>query len=102
MHALTLIATALPHLDLAGALPLLHIAAGPPINAENMIKEIANWLVKILAAVGFLFLIIDLFKHVATSPRDLGAAGKDIFVMIVLIAVAAKAEEIVKWGQSLL
>jgi hypothetical protein len=111
MHTLTHAISTLPHL--LAALPvfdagsLLHSAAvlfasDPPIKAENMIKEIATWLTKILSAVAFLFLIIDLFKHVATSPRDLGAAGKDIFVMIVLIAVAAKAEEIVKWGQSLL
>lgn len=111
MNALTLIANtlphalpALPHVDLA-ALPdlasLLNVL-DPPIRAENMIKEIATWLTKILSAVAFLFLIIDLFKHVASSPRDLGAVGKDIFVMILLIAIAAKAEDLVKWGQNLL
>jgi hypothetical protein len=111
MHTLTHAILALPHLlttlPALDAGSVIHsavtlIASDPPIKAENMIKEIATWLTKILSAVAFLFLIIDLFKHVATSPRDLGAAGKDIFVMIVLIAVAAKAEEIVKWGQSLL
>jgi hypothetical protein len=102
MHALTLIVSTLPHVELGQSLPLFHILAAPPINAENMIKEIANWLVKILAAVGFLFLIIDLFKHVASSPRDLGSAGKDIFVMVILLAVAAKAQEIVAWAQNLL
>jgi hypothetical protein len=102
MHTLTILVSTLPHIDVASSLPLFHAFAGPPINAENMIKEIANWLVKILAAVGFLFLIIDLFKHVASSPRDLGAAGKDIFVMVVLLAIAARAEAIVGWAQSLL
>ena len=42
------------------------------------------------------------FAFANTPPRDLGAAGKDIFVMIILIAVAARAEAIVNWGQSLL
>jgi hypothetical protein len=101
MHALTVLISTLPHIDLSSSLMLLSIV-GPPINAENMIKEIANWLVKILAAVGFLFLIIDLFKHVASSPRDLGAAGKDIFVMVILLAIAARAEAIVGWAQNLL
>ncbi|HWQ13905.1 MAG TPA: hypothetical protein VNL77_13990 [Roseiflexaceae bacterium] len=102
MHALTLIANMLPHVDLASSLPLFHVFAGPPINPDKMIIEIADWLVKILAAVGFLFLIIDLFKHVVSSPRDLGAAGKDIFVMCILLAVAARAQDIVTWAQGLL
>ena len=99
-----LLSAALP-LDLTGLASIgaaFTGAAGPPIQAETMIKEIATWLTKILSAVAFLFLIIDLFKHVTASPRDLGAAGKDIFVMIILIAVAARAEAIVNWGQSLL
>src|SRR5262245_17947944 len=41
-------------------------SAAPPIGAENMVKEIATWLTKILSSVAFLFLIIDLFKHVTT------------------------------------
>lgn len=107
MHLLTHALTALPHLpllDLSGLTDLASLLTlnDPPLKAENMIKDIATWLTKILSAVAFLFLIIDLFKHVATSPRDLGAAGKDIFVMIILIAIAAKAESIVTWGQSLL
>lgn len=95
---------ALPALDLSGCWDTASalVLNDPPIKAETMIKEIATWLTKILSAVAFLFLIIDLFKHVTSSPRDLGAAGKDIFVMIMLIAVAARAEEIVRWGQSLL
>jgi hypothetical protein len=48
------------------------------------------------------YFVIDLFKHVATSPRDLGAAGKDALVMVILLAVAAKADVLVAWAQSAL
>lgn len=87
----------------AGDLTLaLTPASPPPLDPTNLLKDIFQWLVRILAAAGMIFFVIDLFKHVATSPRDLGAAGKDALILIILLAVAAKADVLVTWAQSAL
>jgi hypothetical protein len=86
----------------AGNLTLAVLSSPPPLDPSNLLKDIFTWLVRILGAVGMLYFVIDLFKHVATSPRDLGAAGKDALVMVVLLAVAAKADVLVTWAQSAL
>ena len=78
------------------------VASPPPLDPTGLLTDIFGWLVKILAAVGMVYFVIDLFKHVATSPRDLGAAGKDALVMMILLAVASKADVLVKWAQSAL
>ncbi len=83
-------------------LTLAIASSPPPLDPTNLLKDIFTWLVKILSAVAMIYFVIDLFKHVATSPRDLGAAGKDALVMVVLLAVAAKAEVLVIWAQSAL
>lgn len=74
----------------------------PPLDPTNLLKALATWLLKILAAVGLVYFVIDLFKHVASSPRDLGAAGKDALILMLLLAVAAKGEVLVSWAQSAL
>ena len=89
-------------LKLAGDLTLAVLASPPPLDPTNLLTDIFKWLVKILAAVGMIYFVIDLFKHVATSPRDLGAAGKDALIMVVLLAVAAKADVLVAWAQTAL
>ena len=96
--------TALINLALTHAsdLTLAALAAPPPLDPTNLLTDIFKWLLRILSAVGMVYFVIDLFKHVATSPRDLGAAGKDALVMVVLLAVAAKADVLVKWAQSAL
>jgi len=76
--------------------------APPPLDPSNLLKDIFSWLVKILAGVGMVYFVIDLFKHVASSPRDLGAAGKDALILVVLLAVAAKADVLVTWAQGAL
>lgn len=86
----------------AGDLTLAVLASPPPLDPTNLLTDIFKWLVKILAAVGMIYFVIDLFKHVATSPRDLGAAGKDALIMVVLLAVAAKADVLVAWAQTAL
>jgi hypothetical protein len=91
----------LSHLH-AGDLTLAVLLSPPPLDPTNLLKDIFTWLVRILGAVGMLYFVIDLFKHVATSPRDLGAAGKDALIMVVLLAVAAKADVLVAWAQSAL
>jgi len=74
----------------------------PPLDPTNLLKDIFTWLVRILGAVGMIYFVIDLFKHIASSPRDLGAAGKDALIMVVLLAVAAKADILVAWAQTAL
>jgi len=86
----------------ASELTLAVLASPPPLDPTNLLTDIFKWLVKILAAVGMIYFVIDLFKHVATSPRDLGAAGKDALIMVVLLAVAAKADVLVAWAQTAL
>ena len=86
----------------ASDLTLVVLASPPPLDPTNLLTDIFKWLVKILAAVGMIYFVIDLFKHVATSPRDLGAAGKDALIMVVLLAVAAKADVLVAWAQTAL
>ena len=91
----------LAHLH-ASDLMLAVLLAPPPLDPTNLLKDIFTWLVRILGAVGMLYFVIDLFRHVATSPRDLGAAGKDALIMVILLAVAAKADVLVAWAQSAL
>jgi hypothetical protein len=83
-------------------LTLLVLTAPPPLDPTNLLTDIFNWLVKILSAVAMVFFVIDLFKHVASSPRDLGAAGKDALILVVLLAIAAKADVLIKWATSAL
>ncbi len=83
-------------------LTLAVLASPPPLDPTNLLTDIFNWLVKILSAVAMVFFVIDLFKHVASSPRDLGAAGKDALIMVVLLAVTAKADVLVTWAQGAL
>ena len=86
----------------AGDVTLALVFSPPPLDPTNLLKDIFTWLVRILGAVGMLYFVIDLFKHVASSPRDLGAAGKDALIMVVLLAVAAKADILVAWAQTAL
>jgi len=79
-------------------LTLAVLASPPPLDPTNLLTDIFNWLLKILSAVAMVFFVIDLFKHVASSPRDLGAAGKDALILVVLLAIAAKADVLVKWA----
>ena len=87
---------------IAHQLALAMASSPPPLDPTNLLKDIFTWLVKILSAVAMIYFVIDLFKHVATSPRDLGAAGKDALVMVILLAVAAKADVLVTWAQGAL
>lgn len=96
--------TALFNLALAhaGDLVLTALLSPPPLDPTTLLKDIFAWLVRILGAVGMLYFVIDLFKHIASSPRDLGAAGKDALIMVILLAVAAKADVLVAWAQGAL
>jgi len=96
---LTLFNFAFSHM---GDLTLAALASPPQLDPTNLLTDIFNWMVKILSAVVMLYFVIDLFKHIASSPRDLGAAGKDALILVVLLAIAAKADVLVKWAQSAL
>ena len=89
-------------LSIAGHLVDALLMAPPPLDPTNLLKDLFTWLVRILGAVGMGFFVIDLFKHIAASPRDLRAAGLDGLVMVILLAVAAKADLLVAWAQSAL
>lgn len=102
MYTLTITELTIALSTLAHQLTLGLAAAPPPLDPTNLIKDITSWLIKILAAVGALYFVVDLFKHIASSPRDIGAAGKDALVMVVLLAVAAKGEVLITWAQSAL
>ena len=78
------------------------LMAPPPLDPTNLLKDLFTWLVRILGAVGMVFFVIDLFRHIAASPRDLRAAGIDGLVLVILLAVAAKADVLVTWAQSAL
>ena len=82
----------------AGDLTMAVLSSPPPLDPTNLLTDIFNWLVKILSAVAMIYFVIDLFKHIASSPRDLGAAGKDALVLVVLLAIAAKADVLIAWA----
>lgn len=86
----------------AGTLAITATLAPPPIDPTNLINAIFQWLLRILSAVAMIYFVIDLFKHIASSPRDLVAAGKDALVLVVLLAVAAKADVLVTWARGAL
>lgn len=77
---------------------LLMANTPPPIDPTNLITDLSTWLVKILAVVGMLYFILDLFRHVTATPRDLRAAGIDGLTFVILLAAAAKAGALVQWA----
>src|SRR6266545_3567932 len=77
-------------------LTLAVLASPPPLDPTNLLTDIFNWLVKILSAVAMVFFVIDLFKHVASSPRDLGAAGTGALILIGLVVFELRC-----WGRSM-
>lgn len=73
----------------------------PPIDPTGPIRDLTTWVIKILGVVAVLFFVIDLFKHITASPRDLRSIGVDVFTMAVVIGVATKAEALVQWATTL-
>ncbi len=98
-----MIGTLLSHiLTTGGQLAHVLLLAPPPLDPTNLLKDLFTWLVRILGAAGMVFFVIDLFRHIAASPRDLRAAGIDGLIMVILLAVAAKADVLVAWAQAAL
>lgn len=81
-------------------LPALPFAP-PPINVTGPITELTTWLIGLLSIVAVFYFVIDLFKHVTQSPRDLRAIGIDVLTMAIVIGVATQASKIVTWATTL-
>lgn len=81
----------------------LRIAADPPPGPpklDGLFTQLFNWLKGIIMVGGGFFLMIDMAKHVFSSPRDLRAAGIDLVVFVVLLAFISQANTIVAWAMS--
>ena len=72
---------------------------GPP-KLDGLFTQLFDWLKGIIMVGGGFFLMIDMAKHVFTSPRDLRAAGIDLVVFVILLAFISQANNIVAWAMS--
>jgi hypothetical protein len=70
------------------------VAAGALPSMDRFFTELSTWLLQIITAGGGFFLLIDMAKHLFSSPRDLRAAGIDLAVFAVLLALASQASTI--------
>lgn len=74
----------------------------PPIDPTGLINTLTTFALKILMAIAGLWVVIDMFKHVTASPRDLKTAGIELVLMGAMIAVASKSEAIINWAKGAL
>lgn len=74
----------------------------PPIDPSGLIETLTSFVLKILMAIAGLWVVIDMFKHVTASPRDLKTAGIELVLMGAMIAVASKSEVIINWAKGAL
>ena len=79
----------------------LLILAGPP-SLDNLFKELIKWLLGVISVGGGFFLLIDMAKHIFSSPRDLRSAGIDLTIFVILLVLANQAQNIVTWAASLI
>jgi len=68
----------------------------PSLN--GLFAALTTWLLNLITVAGGFFLLIDLARHVFSTPRDLRAAGIDIAVFVVLLAIASQSNAIVTWA----
>lgn len=80
--------------------PLI-VLAGPP-SLDNLFKELIKWLLGIISVGGGFFLLIDMAKHIFSSPRDLRSAGVDLTIFVILVVIANQAQSIVTWAAGLI
>lgn len=76
------------------------ILAEPP-KFDGLFKALFDWLKNIITVAGGFFLLIDLAKHIFSSPRDLRSAGIDLAVFVILLVVANQSTSIVAWAMGL-
>lgn len=74
--------------------------AEPP-KFDGLFKALFDWLKNIITVAGGFFLLIDLAKHIFSSPRDLRSAGIDLAVFVILLVVANQSTSIVTWAMGL-
>ncbi|MGB9751217.1 MAG: hypothetical protein C0183_21280 [Roseiflexus castenholzii] len=79
---------------------LLHLLADPP-KFDGLFKALFDWLKNIITVAGGFFLLIDMAKHIFSSPRDLRSAGIDLAVFVILLVVANQSSSIVAWAMGL-
>ena len=97
-HALSAVANVL-----ANVAPYMLLAPpAPPIDPTGLIDTLTTFALKVLMAIAGLWVVIDMFKHVTASPRDLKTAGIELMLMGAMIAVAAKSGEIITWAKGAL
>jgi hypothetical protein len=69
------------------------LAAGLP-QMDTFFGNLTQWLIHIITVGGGFFLVIDMAKHIFSSPRDLRAAGIDLLVFTILLVIANQAKSI--------
>jgi hypothetical protein len=79
---------------------LWQIVADPP-KFDGLFKALFDWLKNIITVAGGFFLLIDMAKHIFSSPRDLRSAGIDLAVFVILLVVANQSSSIVAWAMGL-
>lgn len=79
---------------------LLHLFADPP-KFDGLFKALFDWLKNIITVAGGFFLLVDMAKHIFSSPRDLRSAGIDLAVFVILLVVANQSPSIVAWAMGL-
>ncbi len=79
---------------------LLHLVADPP-KFDGLFKALFDWLKNIITVAGGFFLLVDMAKHIFSSPRDLRSAGIDLAVFVILLVVANQSSSIVAWAMGL-
>lgn len=72
---------------------LLSALDGLP-RMDAFFKALTEWLLGIITAGGGFFLLIDMARHLFSTPRDLRAAGTDLAIFAILLAVASQATAI--------
>jgi hypothetical protein len=70
----------------------------PSLN--GLFAALTTWLLNLITVAGGFFLLIDLARHVFSTPRDLRAAGIDIAVFVILLAIASQSNAIVTWASN--
>lgn len=71
-------------------------------NMTNFFATLTTWLLGIITAGGGFFLLIDMAKHLFATPRDLRAAGIDLAIFAILLAVASQATAIANGVRTLI
>lgn len=61
---------------------------------DGFFAELTTWLLRVITVGGGFFLLIDMAKHLFSSPRDLRSAGIDLAVFVILLALAGQAPTI--------